>query len=553
MTDETTQAEPVRPDAVPAEPVHVEAAQAESAPAETEQAEAEPAETADEPVAAKEKPRRRVSRRRFLTHSATAAGALAVGGLVGAAVQREINEAQIPPTITPQVVFDDASRLNPTSIRGVIFAGNSLTSTRDVIAPLLRRIAAGEDPPVAVSGVRHSMGGQSLARDGWVLDMQPLKDVEVDSANRVMRVGTGATWRDVIPVLNAAGLAPMVMQSNHDFTVGGSLSVNCHGWHTNSEPIAGTARSLRLLTADGEVVTCSPQENSELFQLALGGYGMFGVILEADIAVAPNVLFRKPEFASVSTSDYATSFAQRVYEPGSPVEMAYGRLSVDPNSFLDEAIIATFTPVPDTRGDILPLTAALSSEIARAVYRNSAGGGAGKALRWFLEREASPWFADEVSRNSVLNEPAAVFANRSPHTTDILHEYFVPQARLSEFVGQAKEIIQRTKGNLLNVTVRDVRGDSRSVLAYAHEDMFGLVMSFVQERTGPGEGRMRAMTRELIDASIATGGRFYLPYRIHASIDQLRRAYPAWDTAMQAKDRYDPKHVFRNGLYDAYR
>ena len=74
-----------------------------------------------------------------------------------------------------------------------------------------------------MAGVRHSMGGQSMRRDGWVLDMQPLRGVEVDGETRVMRVGAGATWRDVIPVLNAAGFAPTVMQSNHDFTVGGSM------------------------------------------------------------------------------------------------------------------------------------------------------------------------------------------------------------------------------------------------------------------------------------------------------------------------------------------
>jgi len=91
------------------------------------------------------------------------------------------------------------------------------------------------------------------------------------------------------------------------------------------------------------------------------------------------------------------------------------------------------------------------------------------------------------------------------------------------------------------------------VLAYAHEDVFGLVMSFVQERTDNGEERMSGMTRELVDASIAVGGSFYLPYRLHATKEQLRRAYLAWNAAMQAKERYDAKHVFQNGLYDAYR
>lgn len=492
-----------------------------------------------------------VSRRQVLTYSATAVGGLTVGGVVGAAAQREIEDAQIPPTVAPQTLFDDASRLNPTPVRGVIFAGSSTTWTSEVVTPLLRRIAEGQDPALAVCGVRHSMGGQSLLRDGWILDMQPLRGVVPDTPNRVMRVGAGATWREIIPVLNAAGLAPTVMQSNNDFTIGGSLSVNCHGWHTNSAPIAQTVQSVRLLTADGVVLACSPQENAELFTLVLGGYGLFGVILEADIAVVPNVLYR-PEFVSVRTAEYATSFARLVYQAGSLVEMAYGRLSVDPGSFLDEAIIATFTAVPDTRGTVLPLNPRSHNEIARAIYRNSANSGIGKALRWWLEREAGPWLAHEPSRNSLLNEPAAVFANRTQETTDILHEYFVPQARLWEFVGLAKKIIRRAHGDLLNVTVRDVRRDTRSVLAYAHEDVFGLVMAFVQDRSAAGDERMRGMTRGLVDAAIATGGSFYLPYRLHATDQQLRRAYPRWETAMQAKDRYDPKHIFRNGIYGTY-
>ena len=491
------------------------------------------------------------SRRQVFTYGATTVGALTLGGLGGAAAQRWIDDAQIPPTVAPQTLLDDASRLDPTPVRGVIFADSSTKSTSKLLTPLLRRIAEGQDPALAICGVRHSMGGQSLLRGGWILDMLPLSGTTLDNANRVMRVGAGATWHEIIPILNAAGLAPAVMQSNHDFTIGGSLSVNCHGWHTNSPPIAETVQSLLLLTAEGVVLTCSPHENAELFRLALGGYGLFGVILEADLAVVPNVLYA-PEFISVPTAYYASIFAQRVYASGSRVEMAYGRLSVDPARFLDEAIIATFTPVPHTRGAVLPLTPAMNNELARAIYRNSAKNITGKALRWWLEREAGPWLADKTSRNSLLNEPAAVFANRTQETTDILHEYFVPQTRLGEFVRDAKEIIRRGRGNLLNVTVRDVRTDTRTVLAYAHEDVFGLVMSFVQERSAAGEKRMQGMTRELIDAAIAAGGSFYLPYRLHATNEQLRRAYPDWETAMRAKSRYDPKGIFRNGLYETY-
>src|SRR4029453_14450206 len=165
----------------------------------------------------------------------------------------------------PQTLLDDASRLDPTPVRGVIFADSPTESTSNLLTPLLRRIADAQDPALAICGVRHSMGGQSLLRGGWVLDMAELSGPTLDNTNRVMRVGAGATWREVIPVLNAAGLAPTVMQSNHDFTIGGSLSVNCHGWHTNSPPIAETVQSLLLLNAEGVVLTCSPHENAELF------------------------------------------------------------------------------------------------------------------------------------------------------------------------------------------------------------------------------------------------------------------------------------------------
>jgi len=420
------------------------------------------------------------------------------------------------------------------------------------IRPLLRQIASGHEPALVVSGARHSMGGQSLLRGGWVLDTLPMTSVTVDAADQTMRVGAGATWRTIIQVLNAAGYSPRVMQSNDDFTVGGSLSVNCHGWHANSPPIASTVRSLRVLTASGKITTCSPNENAELFGLVLGGYGLYGIILDADLAIVPNVVY-EPSFEAVPTRDYAGAFAERVYAPGSRIEMAYGRLSVDPDSFLDEAIIGTYAPVPQTRGKVLPLTPAIHSGLRRAIFRNSASNGAGKSLRWWLELHVNSRLAGRISRNSILNAAAGVLANDDPGSTDILHEYFVPQARLWDFVQAAREIIRREEGNLLNVTVRDIRRDDRSALAYARQDVFGLVMLFVQERTRAAEARMQTMTRSLIDAAIAAGGTFYLPYRPHATSEQLRRGYPSWDAAIRAKDHYDPHGVFRDTFYDKYR
>jgi FAD/FMN-containing dehydrogenase len=77
-------------------------------------------------------------------------------------------------------------------------------------------------------------------------------------------------------------------------------------------------------------------------------------------------------------------------------------------------------------------------------------------------------------------------------------------------------------------------------------------MLFVQERSVAGEERMQRMTRGLIDAAIDVGGTYYLPYRLHATGEQLRRAYPAWDAVIAVQRRHDPNGVFRNGLYQRY-
>src|SRR5215207_4403333 len=463
----------------------------EGRPAEEDAAGREPADEEPGPVTTEPtgKARRRLSRRQVLTYGATAMAGIAVGGVGDARLQLWMREADVPPPAAPRELLNDASGLNPTPVRGITFAGASIAETVARIGPLLRQIASGHEPALAVSGARHSMGGQSLLRGGWVLDTLPMTQVTVDAAHQTMRVGAGATWRTIIPVLNAAGYAPRVMQSNHDFTVGGSLSVNCHGWHTNSPPIASTVRSLRVLTASGQITTCGPNENAELFGLVLGGYGLYGIILDADLAIVPNVVY-EPSFEAVPTQDYAGAFAERVYAPGSRIEMAYGRLSVDPHSFLREAIIGMYAPVPQTHGRVLPLTPEIHSGLRRAIFRNSASNGAGKSLRWWLELHVNSRLAGRISRNSILNAAAGVLANDDPGSTDILHEYFVPQARLWDFVQAAREIIRREEGNLLNVTVRDVRRDDRSALAYARQDVFGLVMLFVQERTPAAEVRM---------------------------------------------------------------
>jgi len=100
--------------------------------------------------------------------------------------------------------------------------------------------------------------------------------------------------------------------------------------------------------------------------------------------------------------------------------------------------------------------------------------------------------------------------------------------------------------------VRNVQEDRDSFLRYADGQMFSFVMLFNQDRTPEADRHMESLTRELIDAALECGGRYYLPYRLHATPVQFARAYPQAQTFFEKKRRYDPDELFGNQFYLTY-
>ena len=319
-----------------------------------------------------------------------------------------------------------------------------------------------------------------------------------------------ARWSEIIPYLDARGFSVAVMQSNDDFSVGGSISVNCHGWQHDHQPIASTVESLRLMTAAGSIVRCSRQEEKELFSLVLGGYGLFGVILDVELRIVPNELYRH-ESEVLPADRYVARFLEKVR--GKPdIGMVYGRLSIVPGElFLHEAILTVFRRAPCTPKEIPVLGPTGLATLRREVFTAQIGSSGGKEIRWQAEKNFGEQVASRyVSRNQLLNEGAGNYQEHNADRTDILHEYFVPPDRVAAFLDRARIIIPEHDGDLLNLTIRNVLQDEDTFLRYASQEVFAFVMLFNQPRTRDADSRMEAMTRELIDAAIASGGR-YLP------------------------------------------
>jgi FAD/FMN-containing dehydrogenase len=335
------------------------------------------------------------------------------------------------------------------------------------------------------------------------------------------------------------------MQSNDGFSVGGSVSVNCHGWQPNRPPIASTVESIRVVRPDGAAVTCSRTEDGDLFSHVLGGYGLFGVVIELRLRVTENAMYVARRIPTTPEG-----YAAALREYGSRAGLAFGRLSIHPEHLFDEAFLTVYEIDPTFAGSLPSASDFERGRLERLLFRGEVGSDYGKKLRWMLEKVFGSEGGKRATRNQLMSEPVGVFQNRRSDRTDLLHEYFVPAEAFASFVADARRVILEHRADLLNATVRNVLEDRDTRLRYAPTDVLSLVLLFSLARTANADERMRSMTRELCEVCLAHAGRHYLPYRLHATKEQVLRGYPMLEAVLAKKRELDPDLLLRNAFYD---
>ena len=128
------------------------------------------------------------------------------------------------------------------------------------------------------------------------------------------------------------------MQSYNDFTVGGSLSVNVHGRNLDRGQLIETVESIKVLLADGSFVTASRTENSDLFVAAVGGYGAFGIIIEATLLLTENTKIIR-SFERLRSEEFQKYFFENIYN--NPTVSLYNA-NLYPNDFNEILSIAWY-------------------------------------------------------------------------------------------------------------------------------------------------------------------------------------------------------------------
>src|SRR5215469_1268601 len=225
------------------------------------------------------------------------------------------------PNVCADAIVTDVTQLNPVRVRDVV----EPTSIEEIIEAIKTHSGA-----ISIGGGRYSMGGQTATDGGTQIDMRRMDHVVSFSKDeKLITVQAGITWRKVQEYIDPYNLSVEIMQSYGNFTVGGSLSVNAHGRYVGLGPIVLSVKSLRVLLADGSIVTASPTENPDLFYGAIGGYGALGVIAEATLQLADNV--RVEEHSQLMPlSAYPSFFAKNIRNNN---EVVFHNADIFPTAF----------------------------------------------------------------------------------------------------------------------------------------------------------------------------------------------------------------------------
>ena len=140
-------------------------------------------------------------------------------------------------------------------------------------------LAKQSDLTVAARGAGRSYNDAALNGGGIILDMSAINHIlEWDSSSGIVRCEPGVTLEQLWQRVEPDGWWPPVVSGTMRTTLGGCLGANIHGKNNfRMGPIGEHVLEFTVLLPAGEVVTCTPQQNADLFYSMISGLGMLGI------------------------------------------------------------------------------------------------------------------------------------------------------------------------------------------------------------------------------------------------------------------------------------
>jgi len=419
----------------------------------------------------------------------------------------------IPPGISAREreiwLNDIHSQLNRTRVQALLRP----RTDDDLIAAF--KFASNKRAPLCVSGSRHSMGGQQFLSDGISVDMRSFCRVRrFDAEHGLIEAEAGIQWPQLIKSYlsqqqnrpNQWGIAQK--QTGADmFTLGGSLSSNVHGRGLKMKPLISNVESFTLLNPAGKKMRCSRMENAELFRLAIGGYGLFGLIHTVTLQLVPRRKLRRV-VEVIDRSDLLKRFEERIAD-----NYLYGdfQYSIDEKSsdFLRRGVFSCYQPVSDDSSiaaekklgndDWLALLQLAYTDRARAFDRYA---------QYYLSTTNQTYWSDTNQLSAYLPNYAQRLKEKigGDESSLIITEIYVPRPRLADFLSQAAELLRSERVIVIYGTVRLIERDEESFLAWAKQDYACVIFNLLTVHTSAGMAASERAFRGLIDLAIERQG-----------------------------------------------
>jgi len=476
--------------------------------------------------------------------------------------------AALAPWPFPQMVYaasqagrwvnDIHSKLNRTHVAHVVHPA----STADLRAAVADARAAGM--AVSIAGGRHAMGGQQFAAETWLVDTVSMGRVLAFDAKRgLVEIEAGIQWPELMAHLQEVqeghpepwGIVQKQTGADR-LCIGGALSANAHGRGLRLRPIVQDVESFVLVDAAGALHTCSRTENQELFRLAIGGYGLFGIIATITLRLRPRVKVRR--VVEIRGIDGLMD----VFDARAAAGFLYGdfQFSTDNTSgvFLRQGVFSCYQPV-DKDTPMAEGQAELSeSDWTDLLYLSHAD--RAKAFEtytsYYARTSGQVYWSDTHQLSVYLDDYHRVLDQRlrsAAPGSEMITEIYVPRPALNEFMERVRADFLVHKVEFIYGTIRLIEQDDETFLAWAKRPYACIIFNLHVTHTPGGLAKATADFRRLIDRGIEFGGSYFPTYHRWALREQVLACYPQFPEFLRHKIRLDPQERFQSDWYRHYK
>ncbi len=396
-------------------------------------------------------------------------------------------------------------------------------SVQDIVAMV--RYANQHRLKVAIRGDGHSRYGQTQAEAGVVIDSRWLNTVRVRTSH-CADSQPGAFWSAVADATLPKGLTPPVFPGTclTLLTVGGTLNAGGIG---NTSPHYGAlvdnVTDLDVVTGDGRLITCSPERESELFDMVLAGQGQCGVIVRAGLPLMPAPMLVVLHELTYTDLDAYLGDQLRLASEGR-FDGQRGTMMRDQSGtwrFVIE-VAKFFTPPSEPNTQTEDLHFASATAPARMSYHD-----------YLYRFESRGGVTGEPSPFITMWIPASATRTYLDHILSLTPE----AAALGRFQG-----VEQFGCYPLNT-----RCLKRPLFKVPKEEQVFTVWLFRRVTAGDEAALsvLLASNRDLLAKMTAVGGKRYAPYSMVISSDEWQAHYgpEVWPRFAAAKAKYDPNRV----------